>query len=139
MSLPRFAPCVGRCFLDLGTGPPWQMGPDFVQKEPELAPNLVIIPSKCNRHRPNFMPMQPKFLPNSPELHANATHFYHDVGQYSIDMQPKPSEFQANIGGGTADKKGCVSGGGPHMGGVGVEEVHTWRAQVWRRSTRGGH
>ena len=58
---------------------------------------------------------------------ANATHFGHDFGQHSIDMQPKPSEFHANIGGGTADKEGAC-----------VEVVHTWVVSVWRKSTHGG-
>ena len=29
----------------------------------------------------------------------------------------------------------CMCGGSPHMEGAGVEEVHTWRVQVWRKST----
>ena len=153
VSMPKFPPCVGRCFQNLSTGSPWQMGPDFMQKQPELAPISVIFPSKCNQHRPNFMPMQRNSVPNSPEILTNATHINHDFGQYSmkcnqhrpnstqmqlnsvqnssefhthstqmcpefgqhsIHMQPKPSEFHANIGGET-----------PHKEGACVEVVHT--------------
>ena len=66
------------------------------KSKPALAPISVIIPFKCTRHRPNFMPMQPSSVPNSPELHATATHMCHDFGQYSTQMQPKPPDFRAS-------------------------------------------
>ena len=78
------------------------MGPDFLQKkkQPELDPNPV------NDH-------------TCPES-----------GQHSIHVQPTPSEFHANIGGGTAQKEWCRCGGGqhteganPHIEGASVEEV----------------
>ena len=142
-------------------GPPWQMGPDFMRREPELAPNSVIIPSKCNPHRPSFFAIATECFPNSPELHANATHIRHDFGQvfhtnatqhrpnstqmqpvslqnsselhsnsnqicpefgqHSLHMQTKPSEFHANIGGGTAHKERAC-----------VEVVHT-KDYVWMK------
>ena len=97
MSMTRFAPCVGRFYQNLSTGPPWQMGlPDFKHEECERAPNSVIIPTKCNRHRRYFMPMQPKILPNSPEFTCQCNPHLSRFRSIFLHMQPTPPELLAN-------------------------------------------
>ena len=111
--------------------------PEFYADADRIFSRIRPSPRIWNPHLSRIQ-MQPKL----PTFHANATfflcrirpnyihnaiHFGHDFGQHSIDMQPKPSEFHANIGGGTADKEGAC-----------VEVVHTWVVSVWRRSTHRG-
>ena len=96
MSMPRFAPCVGRCCENLSTGPAVANGSRLHAKGSRTCPEFGHHSIQMQPTPPEFHANATERFPNSPELHANATHIRHDFGQYSIQMQPKPPEFHAN-------------------------------------------
>ena len=86
--MPKFAPCVGRCYENLSTGPAVANGSRLRAKITRTCSEFGHQSIQMQPTPPEFYAIATECFPNSPELHANATNICHDFGQYSIQMQP---------------------------------------------------
>ena len=93
MSMPRFAPCVGRCYENLSTGPAVANGSRLRAKRTRICNEFGHHSIQMQPTPPEFYAIATECFPNSPELHANATHICHDFGQYSTQMQPNTARI----------------------------------------------
>ena len=78
MSMPRFAPCVGRCYENLSTGRAVANGSRLHAKGTRTCPEFGHHSIQMQPTPPEFHANATERFPNSPELHANATHIRHD-------------------------------------------------------------
>ena len=93
--MPRFAPCVGRCYENLSTGPAVANGSRLRAKGTRTCPEFGHHSIQMQPTPPELHAIATECFPNSLELHANATHIRHDFGQFPYKCNPnRPNSTQ---------------------------------------------